>query len=572
MAQASAAREARRPSDEAMLQPSSPLPFIISILPSLLSPSFVFLPPAVLSHPVHLRHHFLRPSPDSPGYLQATNDEVIQGAVEGRRERLITGRWAEEGGLPSDQGGIGSMIEWNATLREDDGIRARTVLGELAEERLALLLVWEDPKRVSMPAAATAAAAANNATADHQEEHQEPGWRFYDLQLPISKETWYSSLEEALLASGIKKPSNGLARNGDTRMNGQSEKASKHTKRKKPRTPQETGLQGEEGADPDPDDYWAGCSSSAGGARSSSGRSSRNGMRYYDDMRDDDDANEDSYWSSYGQQPDRHGPGSIDDDGRQQQEEEEEYNAEVLRNDPFGYDKTVTHSRKQSNAVHPPPPPAMIQRNVSFLPEQEESARIGGDHVASAAADSASNQLHEAALPTVNRAMSFMEEPGAGGSAYAESLPGGRGEPYYVSADNVLGNFGPIVNNDDDNRYNNNDDDDAESSYNYRGFYEYQEPGSSTRPASPTLNLMDGVSDKLEASQREAALKSAIRGVWGLYQMSSRSANNSGTKEAGNNAVPGNRRRSKTVTAKDPRIEQYEFLELVRSVVEDVDD
>ena len=290
-----------------------------------------------------------------------------------------------------------------------------------------------------------------------------------------------------------------------------------------------------------------------------SGRSSRNAMRTYDDM----DENDDSYWSSYGQ-PDKHGPGSIDDDGREQEEE----NAEVMRNDSFDYERTATHSRKQSTAATAVTYPSMLQRNVSFMPEPDQSYMREEAEEAPQPKDP-SLQGYDPVVAAPNRAMSFMDEQGgAGGSAYADSVPDREAAPYYRQPAQPASEFSFQRDNNDDDDY------DAGNSYNYRGFYEYQEPGpnnhiSQSRSSSPTRGLMNGVSDRLEASQREAALKSAIRGVWGLYQMSMASSRKVG--QVGTSAGLG-RSRSTTVTAKDPRIEQYEFLELVRAVVEGVDD
>lgn len=583
---------------------SSPLPAVVSLLPSLLSPSFVFLAPQLLSQPVHLRHRYLRPGPDSPAYLQATNDEIVQGAVEGRRERLVSGRWAHE--LELAQGQQVHEVQWNAALADEDGVRARVVLGELPEERLALVLVWEQPQQQEQQ--------------DLADSDDEPGWRYYDLQLPASKEAWYPSLEAALSASGRTQAQHPSASDDGQhrRLSPENLKKLKKKKRRKPQTPQDTGLQGEEGPEADPDDYWAGCSSS----------SAASGSTAPGEHEEEDD---DGYWASYGQPVngnDAHGPGSIDDDGRDEQHEHGQsrdpytqgrdrdntaaaasgqagigagasdywgshWDAEAEAEADPERDRTALHSRKPS-AV----PAASLAcayngtqdheqgerasylgRNVSFMSEPGLGTAVADDSREGRAYDQ--QQSERAAAAEVNgsrprhegdgsssfghqdahRAMSFMDEQGGAGPGSSFSA---RASEYGYSA------AGPGAG--ERERYSGAaaaeaEEDDVQSSYNYRGFYEYPSAPSRSRSraGSPTHKVMNGVSSALEGAQREAALKSAIRGVWGLYQMSR-------GKSLGQEEGSSSRRRSRTVTSKDPRIEQYEFLELVRSVVEGVED
>ena len=119
-----------------------PLPFVVSILPLLLSSADVTLPPATLSTSVLQRHYYLSSSSDSPSsYLQATSDAPIQDAVETRRERLAS-TWLEDV-KPSE-------ILYSATIHEEQKLVARIKLSVASstsdndDGSLVLLVVYEE--------------------------------------------------------------------------------------------------------------------------------------------------------------------------------------------------------------------------------------------------------------------------------------------------------------------------------------------------------------------------------------------------------------------------------------------
>lgn len=321
----------------------SPLPFVVSILPLLLSSSDVTLPPATLSTSVLQRHYYLSSSSDSPSsYLQATSDAPIQDAVETRRERLAS-TWLEDV-KPSE-------ILYSATIHEEQKLVARIKLSVASstsdndDGSLVLLVVYEEaaspPDEESGSSGVSAAAGSSTAK---EEEEEESGWKYYDLQLPQSRlnmntSAWQTSIPDAKAALARQIPSTSTDTRAHrsssvsttattTNKKSQTNAAQKALREKQREADAAKGLGVEEGPDQDPDDYWAGCESSddEGGNRS----------EIVENELEED--NEDDYWNNYGQSSPGNS-GSIVDSGHHEHDQ------------PLEEDHTLRYDHDNSGSV-----------------------------------------------------------------------------------------------------------------------------------------------------------------------------------------------------------------------------
>lgn len=149
----------------------SPLPFLATLLPYLLSPEPTILPASFLSTPTTHHHTFLDPSPASPSYLQLLPSPL----VEPLRESLST--------LPIEDVEIGDA-RYNI---EEGEVRSRIPLGLAG---LAVVLMWEE-------------------TSYPDGEHERPSWTFLSLAAipaPGTPPIFYHSLAEALDQAGRNRP------------------------------------------------------------------------------------------------------------------------------------------------------------------------------------------------------------------------------------------------------------------------------------------------------------------------------------------------------------------------------
>lgn len=238
----------------------SPLPFIVSLLPHLLSSSDTLLPSSSLSSLVRYRHQFLHPSPDSLSYLQAQSiraqDQELAQIVEDRRQQLISefGDAIEEVRL----GDVGYSFE----KHEEGRLTARIGL----DERLQVLVSWEKD-------------------ASAEEEQESDAWHYEDLQLYRAAEKgWHPSVHEAAAAmlQSTKAGSTSSPPSSTTAAVGESETRARsgsylpaHLDRKE----EIVQMEGSDGNIMGDDDYWDGVYSSdedndedrygSGGARGS---------------------------------------------------------------------------------------------------------------------------------------------------------------------------------------------------------------------------------------------------------------------------------------------------------------
>lgn len=310
---------------------TSPLGAIVSLLPFLLSSSSSALPDSILSTNVLLRHKYLEPSPSSSSYLQATSSAIAAAEVERRREALST-RWLEDVRL--------SDVEYSGQTHEDGRLVAKVTLAEDDEDAaLDLLVVWEEATPSSTPKAkqqadspSTSRMPRNSAghaytdegydtqrsSDDAPLEDDESAWRYYDIQLPNElARGWFSDPTDAIRARDCLEAARGMtgivpqrsraSSNGSGSAAVERSKLLRESRHSRDRglsvarpmhiEPPEQGLQGEEGAEQDANDYWAGCESDQ-----------EDSYRPQHTARLDENA-EDDYWASYDQQettiPDR---------------------------------------------------------------------------------------------------------------------------------------------------------------------------------------------------------------------------------------------------------------------------
>lgn len=305
------------------------------------------------------RHYYLSLTSDTPStYLQATADSAVQDAVENRREALAS-TWLEDVKLSEED-----EILYSRTIHEEHKLVASITLKHGTEEdiSLVLLVVWEvapvnaDSESSNPQSRSSGEILNNNSDNRHNtqesvighEEGEESSWKFYDLQLPTSrgnmnKKAWSRSIREAdaTLAHTLEK-------GGTSSMTARSQEAesstSAHQRREKLRLQQEAtrGLQGEEGPDLDPEDYWAGV------------ESSEDEMGDAADAEEPDEAdNEDNYWNSYGEGANSpEDKGSIVDSGHQGSELEDStmrYNADFSENQArHEYTRNLVSGRRPS--------------------------------------------------------------------------------------------------------------------------------------------------------------------------------------------------------------------------------
>jgi hypothetical protein len=184
---------------------------------------------------------------------------------------------------------------------------------------LVLLTVYEEappPATADMSNAQAGGSGGAQSTiqpASADEEEEETGWKYYDLQLPqsrtnLNKAAWQSSISEAEAALSRLLPGSGTdKRNGRSESvgsNKQKESPALKKLRKRQEVESTRGLQGEEGPDFDPEDYWAGCESS----------DDENGEKDQATHETLEEEDEDDYWNAYGGQ-DTGNNGSVVDSG-----------------------------------------------------------------------------------------------------------------------------------------------------------------------------------------------------------------------------------------------------------------
>jgi len=231
----------------------SPLPFLITLLPLILSPT-VYLPASQLSTFVLLRHHFLKPlHPTSQSYLQASPND----SVEETREHLSSfSSCLEEIEL--------SKVGYSAKIEEFGRIIAKVKLGKDGRE-LSLLVVWEEAQAIQQ----------HQPASEQDGEDVQAGWRYYDLQPPTSssnRDVWYETIGEAL-NSLIEAP-------GEAREAARTQASHDHGAVQQSSTT-------------DDDDFWAGVEDSddEGGPNAASTKRSANQSQ-----------DEDDYWAAYDEQ------------------------------------------------------------------------------------------------------------------------------------------------------------------------------------------------------------------------------------------------------------------------------
>lgn len=606
------ASDGHQPSSESAL-----LPFVVSLLPLLLSPSYVHLPPHLLSRPVALRHTFLRPAADSASYLQASNDPTIQQRVSERLQRLA-GSWLED--VRVDTEGVG----YSASLVDDEGVRARVRIGggsgtastavDGSDETSALdvMVVWEGEQAAAGPAPGASEGRG-------EQDTLEAGWRYYDLQLPFetSKERWYPTIEAALIAAQAPPEAATSAANPRTKAKSQRKKG--RASRPVYSAAQEEGLQGEESGAPNPDDYWAGCSSSEeDGSRSGDGESESG-----------EEEQENDYWASYDNEEDQcagkeplsrprahstTAKGTLANPSTADTTDAVEAHsspAEAARPS----ETLQTTSEVQPSSTHYAP--ALFdssKRNISFLAQGEDD---GG-----ASTPSWGGIESRASLNDGHRNMSFMAEQGhlqpwlASSNGFASAS--GQHSPLALASGPTAADASADLGTAPEAEDVSHDEDEEEGEYiarrryGYRNYYADAPESLYSPPTALALSFSAGADKRaverkadngnllktavaalrqaaaaeqeeeeaarrsrslsqsraLEqareagGSGRDEAVKQALRGVWELYRLA-------GSAQLGDGSAGGE---AHSARRKDPRIERYEFLELVRSVVEGDED
>lgn len=304
--------------------PPSPLGAVVSLLPLLLSPVAPELPQSVMSAAVLLRHKYLAPVPGTPNYLQATTSLVTAEDVERRREELST-RYIEDIRV--------SDVGYSGQMDEEGRLVARVTLCQDDEDTsLDLLVVWEE----ATPSSSQDVENTSNGMHEDRRSRQsksadegydthhsddaddESAWRYYDLQLPQSStKGWYPDAADALRAQQCLEAARTMTGNHSKRVSFSQDATSSRTELLKSYRERsvsvarpmhhepETGLQGEEGPEPNANDYWAGCDSDDDEESDSYDDPSRRARleRFNEQVEDD-------YWAGYGREepniPDSH--------------------------------------------------------------------------------------------------------------------------------------------------------------------------------------------------------------------------------------------------------------------------
>ncbi|BGP18592.1 hypothetical protein JCM10213_002120 [Rhodosporidiobolus nylandii] len=178
-----------------------PQPFLLQILPLLLSPFPSPLPPLLLSNPARQAIHYLGLRPEDDAYWTAgTRNE----AVVARRRELV------------EAGDIDDLVlgdpHYSFDLEETKCIIPLSLPYSAApSESLGVVLLWED----ALPQLAAAEAAADAREKEVEEDDTRPGWVFLELQalsqppgeMTVSgpggrrRPSWYPSLGEAVDAA-----------------------------------------------------------------------------------------------------------------------------------------------------------------------------------------------------------------------------------------------------------------------------------------------------------------------------------------------------------------------------------
>ncbi|GAA6029163.1 hypothetical protein JCM8097_001631 [Rhodosporidiobolus ruineniae] len=181
-----------------------PQPFLISILPILLSPDVAPLPPLLLSDPARHAIHYLALNPTDDAYwTSGSRDE----AVVRKRTELI------------EAGSIDDIVlgepHYHHDLEDTQCIIPLSLPDSSSGESLGVVLLWED----ALPPMAAAEAAADRAEQKEDEEDDDtrPGWTFLELQalsqppgeitVPTSngrrRPSWFPSLSAAVQAASV---------------------------------------------------------------------------------------------------------------------------------------------------------------------------------------------------------------------------------------------------------------------------------------------------------------------------------------------------------------------------------
>lgn len=358
----------------------SPLPFVISILPLLLSVSDVTLPASTLSSSVLQRHYYLSSSSESPSsYLQATADESVQQAVESRREALAS-TWLEDV-KPSE-------IQYSAAIHEEQKLVARITLsttsiaaqpGSSDSKSLVLLVVYEEasPPDNSESGSSGNPIAGPSSQAANQASEEESGWKYYDLQLPHSKSNlnssvWHNSVSaaKAALARLIPSTTTDTTRHNRSASVSSAKKtesaAQKALREKQREADAAKGLSVEEGPEQDPDDYWAGCESS-----DDEGGNKRNSHETGIEEED-----EDNYWNNYAQQSPGIDDNAVDSDNQKSEKPQDEDYTMRYNHDTS---ESIGHF-EYSHSHHPDAESGQQHADYSFESEagQEQEISRGG--------------------------------------------------------------------------------------------------------------------------------------------------------------------------------------------------
>lgn len=249
----------------------SPLPFVISLLPLLLSPQ-AYLPASHLSTFVLLRHHFLKPlPPTSPSYLQASPKDEVE---EAREYLAQFATCLEEIEL--------SQVDYSTRIEEFGRITARIDLHKDGR-RLVLLVIWEEAQDIQQ----------HQPSGDQEGDQVEAGWRYYDLQLPTPDRTGTSAVWHADVQGALRDliKHSGVAAADEAQQSAKNGASQEQPPAHVPAPTNDFSEPAEE-TDPD-DDFWAGVEDSDD---EGDGKANGHGNKSCDMD------NEDDYWASYDSQ------------------------------------------------------------------------------------------------------------------------------------------------------------------------------------------------------------------------------------------------------------------------------
>ncbi|GAA5859133.1 hypothetical protein JCM8547_004015 [Rhodosporidiobolus lusitaniae] len=187
---------------------SPPQPFLVSILPVLLSPFPAPLPPLLLSGACRQAIHYLNLKPEDDAYWSAG---TLNGDVVAKRRELI-----EAGSL--DDIVIGEP-HYHVDLEETKCLIPLSLPYHSSDDSLGVVLLWENELPLHAASEAAAAKKANGAeggqAAEGEEDDSRPGWTFLELQslsqppseitVPATggkqRPSWYPMLKQAVDAT-----------------------------------------------------------------------------------------------------------------------------------------------------------------------------------------------------------------------------------------------------------------------------------------------------------------------------------------------------------------------------------